>query len=809
MSRPRTNFRRNAALTSLLLWGTTAITPVQARQATPTPAPAAPAQAASSWDREVLPRQPQPFNGVVGPVLEESRPGTPNEIRAPQGAPNVLLILTDDIGFGAASTFGGPIPTPNLDRLAARGLLYNQFHTTGVCSPSRASLLTGRNPHAVATGFLTDIPNEFPGYTTEIPRSAATVAEILRLNGYNTAQIGKSHNTPTNALSAAGPFDRWPNGLGFDYFFGFMGGDSDQWSPRLYRGNSPSNDAPPQGQTLDYLLADDAVRWLRNQNAAAPDKPFLLYFAPGSGHAPHQVPAEWVDKFNGQFDKGWDQVRQETFDRQRRLGIIPRDAHLTPRPAELPAWDSLTPEEHRYHARQMQASAGMLAYQDAQIGRILDEIDKSGEADNTLILFIEGDNGSSGEGGPAGTSNEIGRMVNGVIDDGTSLVPTVDEIGGPHQYQNYSAAWAWAMTTPFQWMKQVGSHLGGITNGLIVSWPGHIQAHGEVRSQFSHLNDILPTILEAANIPAPRTVNGVEQQKIDGTSLVYSFDNAAAPTRHRTQYFELAANRSIYNDGWFANTVPRRLPWETSPPAGRADTSYEWQLYDLRTDYSQSRDLAASNPAKLEELKALFDSEARANNVYPLNDNMALDRIGIGAVARRFSRTNFHYWGKDVSVVLGNAPTFALRSFSVTAKIKVTEADQTGVLLAAGSWFGGWSFYLKDGRPTILEAVSQRPGEQYSVASPTALPVGPATVEYRFKSDGLARYAGGTVTILVDGQEVASGRIDRTILIPAGIGETFDTGRDTGVPVTLDYADQGVFAGDIDDIEIQFSPFGQ
>jgi arylsulfatase len=757
----------------------------------------------------VLPRPPAPFAGKIGRTVSDSVPDWPKPVKAPAHAPNVLLILTDDVGFAAASTFGGPIPTPNLDRLAARGLKYNEFHTTALCSPTRAALLTGRNHHAVATATVVDVSTGYPGYWSVIPRSAATVAEVLKDNGYNTAFFGKHHNVPAWQASAAGPFDLWPTGLGFEYFYGFIGGDNNQWQPKLYRNTTAVDDhTHDSGQTLDHELADDAIDWIHNQKAAAPDKPFFVYYAPGSGHAPHQAPAEWIAKFKGKFDQGWDKTREESFARQKALGVIPADAVLTPRPAALPAWDSLDAEHKRLDARYMEVFAAMLAYQDAQVGRLLDELDRMGQGDNTLVIFVEGDNGASGEGTPTGVSNELGQMANGVHDSPGWLMDTMDHMGGPHSYELYPAGWAWAMNTPFQWMKQVASHLGGVRNGMVVSWPARIKQTGQLRSQFAHVVDIAPTILEAVGVPEPGVVNGVPQQRIDGVSLAYTFDQAKAPSRHTTQYFEMVGNRAIYQDGWLANTQPRRLPWEQKPQPGSVDTDYKWELYDLNHDYSQSKDLAALYPEKLTALKAVWEREAARNNVLPLDDNLGPSRAAQSRLTHASPRTDFTYWGKGISVSELAAPSFAVRSFSVTADLVLPTDHETGVVVATGSWFGGWSFYLKDGKPVGYEAFSQQPQDQFRIASDTALPAGPAKIRWDFTYDGGGLGKGGTLRISVDGKPVAEGRVERTILISAGIGETFDIGRDTGAPVSEDYRHQGVFAGDIRRVDVHLAPQG-
>jgi len=656
--------------------------------------------------------------------------------------------------------------------------------------------------------MLADGATGYPGYFTSFPRSAATIAEILKDNGYNTAFFGKHHNVPAWQISAAGPFDQWPTGLGFEYFFGFVAGDSNQWHAKLYRGTDPlETQSRDPNQLLDQTLADDAIRWIHNQKAGAPDKPFFAYYATGSNHAPHQAPADWIARFKGKFDQGWDKVREETYQRQKALGIIPPTADLTPRPAALPAWDTLTASEKTVYARYMEVYAAMMAYEDDQIGRIFDELNRMGQLDNTLVIFIEGDNGASGEAGPQGTTNELGELASNVTSDPAELVGKLDDMGGPHTYELYPAGWAWAMNTPFQWMKQIASHLGGVRNGLVVSWPRRIMAHGEIRSQFTHLIDIFPTILEAAGLPAPTIVNGTKQQRIDGISLAYTFDRPDAQERHQTQYFEMLGNRAIYHQGWMASTTPRRMPWSQVTPPGNPATDYKWELYDLRSDYSQAHDLATAQPAKLKAMQDLWWAEAEKNNVLPLDDRFGMARSAQDRAEHAPSRTDFTYWGKDISVSLELGPNFVGRSFSVTANVSVPDDKATGVLVAAGSWFGGWSFYLKDGRPAAFEAFSQKPQEQYRVISPRALQAGPAVIRYDFAYDGGGLGRGGIMHISVNGEEVAQGRIERTITLPAGNGETFDIGWDTGTPVTADYPDLGRYPGDIAKVDVHLEPF--
>lgn len=751
----------------------------------------------------VLPVPDAPFAGHIGRTLAQSTPAFKKPVSAPAGAPNVLVILTDDVGYAASSTFGGPVPTPTLDRLAAQGLRYNRFHTTAMCSPTRAALLTGRNHHAVGNGTVADMTTGYPGYTNEIPRSAATLAQVLRLNGYSTAMIGKDHNVPYSHISAAGPFDQWPSGKGFDYFYGFLGGDTNQWSPKLYRNNSPIDGREyPRDELLDKKLADEAIHWIHNQKAAAPDKPFFVYYAPGTAHAPHQAPKAWIEKFKGRFDRGWDVARQEVFARQKAAGIVPANAELTPRPALIPAWDALTPAQKRINAHMMEVFAAMLAYQDAQIGRVIDELERMGQLDNTLVMFIEGDNGASGEGGPGGTVNELGTLANGVQDTPETLAAALPLMGGPKSYQLYPVGWAWATDTPFQWTKQIASHLGGTRNGLVVSWPARIKQVGGVRTQFHHVIDIMPTVLDAAGLAQPAIVNGVQQQPMDGVSMQYTFDDAGAAGRRTTQYFEMVGNRSIYHDGWMAGTTPIRGPWQMFPePKEDAETGYRWELYNLDKDFSQAHDLAAQYPEKLKELQDLWWQEAERNQVLPVDNRNGPGRAEEGKRALGASRNSFTYWGKDISVAAMAAPSFAMRSFSITADVVVPKSGQ-GVLLAVGSWFGGWSFYLDQGRPVAYEAVSMRPEHQFKIAASQAIAAGPAQVRFDFDYDGGGIGRGGLMRVSVDGREVARGRIERTILVPAGLGESFDIGFDSGAPVTDAYQGEGRFNGEIRKVQV-------
>jgi len=759
--------------------------------------------AAQEVDRTVLPIAPPPFAGTIDLTAARSTPDWPVPVKPPAGAPNIVVIMTDDIGFGTSSTFGGPVPTPALDALAREGLRYNNFNTTAMCSPTRAALLTGRNSHAVGSGAITDAATGFPGYNSVIPRGAATFARVLRDNGYNTAMFGKHHNIPRWEASLAGPFDHWPTGLGFEYFFGFIIGDTDQWNPRLYRNTLAVDDAPGKGETLDSLLADDAINWVHQQKANAPDKPFLIYYATGTGHGPHQAPAKWIARFRGRFDAGWDSLREETFARQKQLGIIPADAVLTPRPDAIPPWSTLSPTQRRLFARYMEVFAGMLAYQDLQIGRLIAELRRMGQLDNTLLFFIEGDNGASGEGGLSGTFNEIGHHKNGLAPRRSpeADLAHIDEMGGPGTQPLYPAGWAWALNTPFRWTKQVASHLGGIRNGLVVRWPGRLSSTGTVRRQFIHVSDIAPTILEAAGLPAPRSVDGVSQQPITGQSLARSFSDPAF-SMPRTQYFEMWGNRAVFKDGWFANTALKRVPWRIEATPGDAWSSYAWELYDLDKDFSQARDIAAENPDRLRAMQQAFLDEARSNQVLPINDELSPDRLL--AAKRHFDehRRTFEWWGGNVSIAEDVAPSFAGTSFTVTVDLAAMEPGATGVLLARGSWFGGWRFHLDKGRPVVTVAASERTEDTFVVAAGGRIAQGASQLVFRFTSRRDGKFAGGDMCIGIVGQPDACGVIARTPDVDAGQGETLDIGKDTGVPVTNSISGKEPFSGRIDRVRI-------
>jgi arylsulfatase len=769
------------------LLGTTSLIAASAVASTALP------RSAASQDANVLPKPEPPFEGKIGRTVRDSTPDFPKGVEAPAGAPNVLLILTDDVGFGATSTFGGPIQTPNFQRLADGGLRYNTYHTTALCSPTRAALITGRNHHSVASGVITEFATGYPGYNSLVPKSAGSVGAVLKENGYNTSWFGKMHNVPDWMSSQAGPFDLWPNGLGFEYFYGFLGGDSDQWHPALYENTKPIEpylDNPTY--ILDRDLADKAITWLRMQYALAPNKPWLLYYATGTAHAPHHAPKDWIAKYKGQFDQGWDKVREETLARQIKLGIVPPNTQLTKRPEQVPAWDSLSADQKRLYARMMEVYAGALSHADYQIGRVLDAVEQSGQMANTLVIFMMGDNGASAEGTLQGTTNEVGTAANGVQESLPFLLSTIDELGGPRTYNHYPVGWAHSMDSPMQWTKQIASHFGGSRNGMVISWPARIKDKGGLRSQFSHVIDIVPTIYEAAKITPPDVLDGVKQKPLDGVSLVYTFDSATTPTQHGTQYFEMLGNRAIYKDGWMASTTPLRLPWVTSGYEPNPD-DFKWELYNVNEDFSQANNLAERYPDKLKELQDAFDVEARKYNVYPLDSSFAsrVDPAIRPSLTR--GRSEFVYFPGMIRIPEGSAPDFKNKSWAIAAEVTIPEGGANGVLATIGGRYGGWALLLQDGKPLFAYAYSNQPEHKFRVASDQALAAGNHIVRVKFEYDGGGIGKGATATLLVDEKQVAQGRIAQTIPARFSLDETFDIGEDTGTPVLEEYADKMPF----------------
>ncbi len=740
--------------------------------------------------QEILPRPEPPFKGKIGRTAKDSIPDFPKAIEAPKGAPNVLLILTDDVGFGASSTFGGPIQTPNFQRLADAGLRYNTFHTTALCSPTRAALITGRNHHSNASGVITEMATGFPGYNSLVPRSSGSVGEVLKDNGYNTSWFGKMHNVPDFMSSQAGPFNLWPGGLGFEYFYGFIGGDTNQWHPALYENTRPIEpDHRNPNYILDHDLADKAISWMRMQHALAPAKPWLLYYATGTAHSPHHAPKEWIEKYKGQFDQGWDKVREETLARQIKLGVVPPDTQLTKRPDDIPAWESLSADQKRLYAHMMEVYAGALSYADNQIGRLLDAIQDSGQLDNTLIIFMMGDNGASAEGSLQGTTNEVATAGNGVKESLPFLLSMIDQLGGPLTFNHYPVGWAHAMDAPMQWTKQIASHFGGTRNGMVISWPARIKDKGSIRTQFCHVIDIVPTVYEAIGITPPEIMNGVQQKPLEGTSLVYTFDNANAPTRHTTQYFEMLGNRAIYKDGWMASTTPLRLPWVTIDFEPNPD-EFKWELYNIDNDFSQANNLADKNPTKLKELQDAFVVEAKKYNVYPLDSSFArrVDPAIRPSLTR--GRSEFTYYPGMIRIPEGSAPNFKNGSWTIAAEIAIPDNGASGVLATMGGRFAGWGLLMQDGKPQFIYALSNQPEHKFRIASDQPIPPGNHVVRFNFKYDGGGVGKGATGTLFVDGKQVAQGRIPQTVAARFSLDETFDIGEDTGTPVVEDYVDK-------------------
>jgi len=715
------------------------------------------------------------------------------QLRPPKGAPNVLIILIDDAGFGSATVFGGPCQTPNAEKLAAAGLKYNRFHTTALCSPTRAALLTGRNHHTVGMGGITEIATGAPGYSSVLPNTISPLARTLKLNGYSTAQFGKCHEVPVWETSPVGPFDAWPTGGGgFEYFYGFIGGEANQWYPTLYEGTTPvgPKKTPKEGYHFMADMTDKAMAWVAQQKALAPDKPFFVYFAPGATHAPHHVPKEWADKYKGKFDQGWDKLREETIARQKALGVIPADCRLTARHAEIPAWDDMPEALKPILRRQMEVYAGFLEYTDHHIGRLLDGLKKLSILDDTLVYYIIGDNGASAEGTLNGAYNEMANF-NGLaaLETPEFLMARYDKLGGPESYNHYAVGWAHAMSTPYQWTKQVASHWGGTRNGTIVHWPNGIKSKGEIRSQFHHVIDIAPTVLEAAVLPQPISVNGVQQRPIEGVSMLYSFDDAKAAERHETQYFEMFGNRGIYHKGWTAVTK-HATPWVL---VGRKTVALDddvWELYDTSKDWSQANDLAKQMPEKLHELQRLWLIEATRYNVLPIDDRTAEkfnpDTAGRPVLIKGNTQLLFGGMGRLSENCVLNIKN---KSHSVTAEIEVPETGAEGVIISQGANIGGWSLYAKNGKLKYCYNVAGV--NYYYVEAMRVLPAGEHQVRMEFAYAGGGLGKGGQVTLYVDGEKVGEGAIPMTQAFVFSADDGCDVGEDSGAPVSQDYGSRG------------------
>jgi arylsulfatase len=763
------------------------------------------AQAADTLDRTVLPI-PEP-NYPHSTVLDAREATAPPrfEIKAPAGAPNVLIVLIDDMGFGMPSAFGGPLRMPAADRLASQGLRYNQFHTTALCSPTRTALLSGRNHHMNNMGGITEIATAFPGNTGQRPDNVAPLAEMLRLNGYSTGFFGKNHETAAWEVSPSGPTNRWPTRSGFDKFYGFIGGETDQWAPSLYDGLTPIGTPHYPGYNFMTDMTDKAIAWMKFQKALTPDKPFFMYFAPGATHAPHHVPKAWIAKNKGRFDGGWDKMREETLARQIALGVVPAGTKLAPKPEGIKDWDKLTADEQKLFARQMEVYAGFGEYCDDEIGRLFEAIGDTGQLDNTLIFYIIGDNGTSAEGGMVGMFSEM-TYFNGVHETVQDMLKHYDDWGGPTTYPHMAAGWAVAGDTPFTWTKQIPSNYGGTRNGIIVSWPKGIKATNQLRSQWHHIIDIAPTVLEAAHLPEPKSVNGTVQAPIEGVSMLYTFDNPKAESTHKTQYFEIMGNRGIYHEGWFAGTI-HRAPWEMKPRRGLQDD--KWELYDTRQDFSLVNDLAVTNPAKLKELQDIFIKEAITHRVLPIDDRV-IERINAASAGRpdlmgdRTSLTlseGMRGMSENVFINIKN------RSLSITADVQIPEGGANGVILAQAGRFGGWSLYLKDGKPTYVYNFLGL--QEYKVSASQALAAGKATIRMNFDYDGGGIGKGGMATILVNGEQVASGRIEHTQAMIFSADETAGVGVDDATPVTTDYKQHdNAFTGKILKVTVDVKPIG-
>ena len=774
-----------------------------AQQVTGTPG--AP-DATTTVDGRYLPNPPAAFGGEINLSAKDSKPYWPPQIVPPKGAPNILLIMTDDAGYGVAGTFGGVIPTPALDRVAQMGLRYTQFHSTALCSPTRAALITGRNHHSTGFGVISEQATGYPGYNFILGVDNATIGTILKQNGYATSWFGKNHNTPAFQYSSAGPFDQWPSGMGFDYFYGFMGGDTNQWQPYLFQDHTqifPWVGKP--GYNLITDEADNAIDHIKQLNAAAPDQPFFVYYVPGATHAPHHPTPEWIAKFKGKFDMGWNAMRDEIFANQKRLGVVPQDTQLTAWPDDLPKWETLDPDSKKLFARQAEVFAAYVAYSDNEIGRVIQAVEDIGKLDNTLIIYIEGDNGTSAEGSVLGTPSEL-ITIEGLEIPVAQQMKFYDAWGSDQTYPHMSVAWSWAFDTPFKWTKQVASHFGGTRQGMAMAWPARIKDAGGIRSQFHHIIDIVPTILEATGIPAPVMVNGVAQKPIEGVSMAYTWDkaNAEAPSARTTQYFEMFGNRGIYHEGWYACTTPPAAPWLMGKAAmPEVVNGYKWELYNISEDFSQANDLAATNPDKLHEMQELFLLEAARYNVFPL-DNSILERLMTPRPSATAGRKEFTYSGVISGLPTGDAPNIVNKSYTITAEIEVPADGGDGMLVTTGGKFAGYGLYLLKGKPVFLYNFMDM--ERFRWEGSDALAAGKHTIVFDFTSDGPGMAKGGSGVLKVDGKEVANQKIPHTVPALMPWDETFDVGVDTRTGVEdKDYQVPFEFTGTIDKLTVQLN----
>ncbi len=777
------------------------------------------ASATTTISGKQLPAPDPKFGGVIKDNAVDSKAWWAPRIVPPKQAPNVLLIMTDDVGFGAPSTFGGVIPTPALDRIANTGLRYTQMHSTSLCSPTRAALITGRNHHSAGFGVISEQSSGFPGYNSIIEKDKATIGRILKDNGFSTSWFGKDHNTPTFQASQVGPFDQWPTGMGFEYFYGFVGGDTSQWQPNLFRNTTPIY--PYIGKpewNLTTAQADDAIQWMNQLNQIDPSKPFFCYYVPGGTHAPHHPTPEWIKKISDMhlFDEGWNKLRETIFAQQKKLGVIPESAKLTPWPKELlKEWDALTADEKKLFIKQVEVYAAYLAYTDHEIGRVIQSVEDMGKLDNTIIIYISGDNGSSVEGTLLGTPNEVASFNGVEVPVDVQLKDFYDVWGSDQTYNHMAVPWSWAFCTPFSWTKQVASHLGGTRQGMCVSWPGHIKDVGGMRNQFHHVIDVVPTILEVCGIPAPAEVDGIKQKPIEGVSFAYTFDeaNKDAPSTHKTQYFEMMGDHAIYHEGWIASTKVVRPPWEIVGAVNQDPTNnVTWELYDLTKDWTQFDDVAAANPEKVKELKALFLTEAKKYQVLPLDATVAT-RLVAPRPNITAGRTEFIYVKPLTGIPQGDSPLILNTSYTITADIEVPDDGGEGILLTSGGRFGGYGFYLLKGKPVFVWNLVDLKRERWEGAE--ALTPGKHTLEFDFKYDGLG--AGtlafnslsgigrtGIGVLKVDGKEVANQKMERTIPLILQWDETFDIGSDTGTPVDdKDYEIPFTFTGKLNKLTLK------
>jgi arylsulfatase A-like enzyme len=800
---------------SIVAIGLLASVPVLAQQITGVPGSP---DATTTIDGRYLPPPDQSFQGEINLNAAQSKPAWPARVVPPKGAPNILIIMTDDVGFGAPSTFGGVIPTPALDRIAANGLRYTNFHSTALCSPTRAALITGRNHHSVGFGVVSEQSTGFPGYDSIIPKNSATIGRILLENGYHTSWFGKDHNTPTYTASQAGPFDQWPTGMGFEYFYGFVGGDASQWEPNLFRNTTaiyPYVGHP--GWNLTTAMADDAIHWMNQLNDVDPSMPFFVYYVPGGTHAPHHPTPEWIKKISDMhlFDQGWNKVREQIFANQRKLGVIPQDAQLTPWPDKLlKQWDQATDEEKKLYIRQADVYAAYLAYTDHEIGRVIQAVEDMGKLDNTLIIYISGDNGASAEGSPNGTPSEV-MQFNGIELPVAEQMKFYDVWGSQYAYNHMAVPWAWAFDTPYKWTKQIPSFFGGTRQGMAISWPGHIADKGGIRNQFHHVIDIVPTILEVTGLPAPVMVDGIGQKPVEGVSMAYTFDkaNADAPSPHHTQYFEMMGVQGLYSDGWMLSGVPMRPPWELLGKAILDPASaYKFELYDVRHDWTQYTDVAAANPAKMREMTDLMFGEFAKYQVLPLDASVAT-RLVAPRPNLTAGRKVFEYSGEPITgIPYSAAPSVLNTSYTITADIEVPQGDASGVIVTDGGRFGGYGLYLLKGKPVFTWNLLDLKRVRWTSDLP--LTPGKHTIVYDFKYDGLGfatlafnNMSGlgrpGTGVLKVDGKVVSTQTMDHTVPLVLPWDETFDIGSDTGTPVDdEDYQVPFPFTGKIDKLTI-------